>query len=40
MNGKGDKFRVKWSREYEQNFNNIFKKEKECLSLEKDLKKN
>ena len=40
MNGKGDKFRVKWSREYEQNFNNIFKKEKECLSLGKDLKKN
>ena len=40
MNGKGDKFRVKWSREYEQNFNSIFIKEKECRDLEKAHKKN
>ena len=24
MNGKGDKYRVKWSTEYESNFNRIF----------------
>ena len=24
MNGKGDKQRVRWSKEYEENYNNIF----------------
>jgi len=34
MNGKGDKYRVQWSKEFEENYNNIFKKEKECLKSE------
>ena len=25
MNGKGDKYRVKWSKDYEENYNKIFK---------------
>jgi len=29
MNGKGDKWRGGWSKEYENNHNKIFKKEKE-----------
>ena len=28
MNGKGDKQRVKWSKEYERKYNKIFKKKK------------
>ena len=24
MNGKGDKYRVKWSKKYEENYNKIF----------------
>jgi hypothetical protein len=39
MNGKGDKYRVRWSKEYEFNFNKIFKKDSEqCQNLEKDQK--
>ena len=26
MNGKGDKYRVKWSKDFEINYNNIFNK--------------
>ena len=26
MNGKGDKYRVKWSKDFEKNYNMIFKK--------------
>ena len=26
MNGKGDKYRVKWSKNFEVNYNNIFNK--------------
>jgi|TARA_R110002012_G_scaffold300649_1_gene500542 hypothetical protein len=26
MNGKGDKYRVKWSKDFEVNYNNIFNK--------------
>ena len=29
MNGKGDKWRGGWSKEYESNHNDIFKKEKQ-----------
>ena len=29
MNGKGDKWRGGWTKEYEENHNKIFKKEKE-----------
>ena len=32
MNGKGDKQRVRWSKEFEKRYNDIFKK--------KDIKKN
>ena len=39
MNGKGDKYRVRWSKEYEYNYNEIFKKEKKCLSSVKEVKK-
>jgi len=39
MNGKGDKYRVKWSKEYEFNFNKIFKKESKCQSSVKKVKK-
>ena len=31
MNGKGDKYRVKWSKNYENNFNKIFKENKMTL---------
>ena len=39
MNGKGDKYRVKWSKEYEFNFNKIFKKERNCQGSVKEVKK-
>lgn len=39
MNGKGDKYRVKWSKEYEFNFNKIFKKESKCQGSVKEVKK-
>ena len=29
MNGKGDKQRVRWTKEFEENYNRIFKKEKD-----------
>ena len=34
MNGKGDKQRVRWTKEFEENYNRIFKKERK-----KDVKK-
>ena len=41
MNGKGDKPRVKWSKDYAKNFDTIFKnrRAKKCQNLEKDQKK-
>ena len=39
MNGKGDKYRVKWSRKYAENFNKIFKKEERCQSSVEKVKK-
>ena len=33
MNGKGDKWRGGWSKEYENNHNKIFKKEKEMIKV-------
>jgi len=35
MNGKGDKWRGGWSKEYENNHNKIFKKEKKMKDWEK-----
>ena len=42
MNGKGDTYRVKWSKEYAEKYEKIFKgkkQEKKCQSLEKEVKK-
>ena len=39
MNGKGDKYRVNWSKDYEKNFNMIFKKEEQCQGSEEEAKK-
>ena len=36
MNGKGDGWRVGWTKKYESNFNNIFKKEKKMDAVVKD----
>ena len=36
MNGKGDKWRGGWSTEYEDNFNNIFKKENKMKEVIRD----
>ena len=36
MNGKGDKWRGGWSTEYEDNFNNIFKKENKMKEVVRD----
>tara|TARA_Y100000593_G_C4093068_1_gene229470 strand:- start:89 stop:337 length:249 start_codon:yes stop_codon:yes gene_type:complete len=33
MNGKGDKWRGGWSKEYESNHNDIFKKEKQMIKV-------
>ena len=42
MNGKGGTYRVKWSKDYAQKFDKIFKfkkQEKKCQGLEKEVKK-
>ena len=39
MNGKGDKPRINWSKDYAKNFNRIFKKEEKCQSSVKEAKK-
>ena len=39
MNGKGDKYRIKWSKEYEKKYNKIFKKEIKCQDSVKEAKK-
>tara|TARA_Y100001963_G_C6541888_1_gene335911 strand:- start:401 stop:523 length:123 start_codon:yes stop_codon:yes gene_type:complete len=39
MNGKGDKSRINWSKDYAKNFNRIFKKEEKCQSSVKEAKK-
>ena len=31
MNGKGDKYRVKWSKDYESNYNKIFREKEMTL---------
>ena len=35
MNGKGDKFRVRWSKEYAKSFNKIFKKKRTVKNVKK-----
>ena len=39
MNGKGDKQRVRWTKEFEENYNRIFKKEKKMTPSVKDFGK-
>ena len=42
MNGKGDTYRIKWSKEYAEKHEKIFnrkKQEKKCQSSEKEVKK-
>ena len=36
MNGKGDAWRVGWTKKYESNFNKIFKKERDMDAIIKD----
>ena len=36
MNGKGDGWRVGWTKKYESNFNKIFKKERDMDAIIKD----
>ena len=36
MNGKGDKWRGGWSTEYQDNFNNIFRKENKMKEIVRD----
>ena len=36
MNGKGDAWRVGWTKKYESNFNKLFKKERDMDAIIKD----